>query len=242
MAYPSNDAPPEYDIKREDIMLELNTKTSEAKILLKAGVREENVDEASILAKDIAAIALRAEKGWAVYKTPLDDELKRLKGLWQPLVTAARDLSRVIKDATTPIMVRRAQLEAAALEEKKREAEKLRQEAEAKVAALDIEDAPLDALLAAKTASDQAALQAEKIKEAEGNIGRAGIKGKTVTLRTFISAQIHDPEQVFKFFAKYPTSKAWGYISEALQRSANMAIKAGVKVPGATKLEEQKTV
>jgi hypothetical protein len=65
---------------------------------------------------------------------------------------------------------------------------------------------------------------------------RAGTRGRAMTLKSFKSAEITDYDQCLAFFKENSEVRA------TIQDLANKAVRAGVSVPGAKLVEEQRTV
>jgi hypothetical protein len=81
---------------------------------------------------------------------------------------------------------------------------------------------------AAAAAGDQTSPEARR--------PRVGTRGRAMTLKTFKTAEIVDYDQCLAFFKNGPDVRA------TVQDLANKAVRAGITVPGAKLIEEQRTV
>lgn len=196
----------------------------------------ESETEASQL-NDVIAKARKlyknAEDARKAEKQPHMDASKAVDTAFAVAVSALEKTATSLK----PIMTKWLQkVEAEKRAEAERQAEiarKAKEEADrlaAQAAASNDAMAAAQAEAAQKEAAklDTAATRASKVK---ANVGSATGGGRSMALRTVTTAQIDNFNLVYRHFHEHPD------VRDVLQRLANAAVRAGVDVPGTTKLE-----
>lgn len=165
-----------------------------------------DADKAGNWVDQIAALGKKAENERKFKKQPHWDAGLRVDAEYKPLTAAASQAVTNLKRALSPYLQAR---EAEKRKEADRAAKKAREAAEAS-------NEPVEA----------APPPATKVKA-------GGAAGRSVSLRSFVSADITDYRAALKHFANHDDVKT------VIQKLANAAAKAGVEVPG-TKIKKER--
>lgn len=196
-----------------------------------------DADKAAIWSKRLSDISKRATDLHKVEKQPSLDESRRIDEKWRELKEDPKALSVSLKRHMDEFLREQDRIEQDRQRRAREEADRIRREAEeAMRAAAHADVLEDDDTSAARQAEIDrlAQLATDAEREALARNSTAGRTGAKVALRTFISAEITDIEQLLMALKDRPE------VIELAQSLANRAAKAGVKLAGMKIVEEKR--